>query len=563
MSSSVPARPHALRWVVAVLVTIAMLVVTTGLAVFAQSGTSGGPVFAPATTVAYAELRLDLPGDQRDQLVELLGHLPGFADPAAFDTKVNELLDQVVSEASGGGATWTADIEPWSNRQLAIALLDLPTSAGPQETPNTLGLDPGDDDGGPPPVVVGLGVKDRAALESRLALFLTQAPIATEQYAGATITTVGDDVSYAVTDEYLLVAPDAEDLKASLDVLAGTAPGLAEDPVFAAAATRIPADRLGAFYLALGALRPLLESQLSGQPGTELVLDALDQLPAWITGYAQASSDHLTLSVDVQAPASLPVPSVRETDLAGAFPSGTVVYLELRDLGSTLHATLDTLLAQLPADDTEELESIERILGARLPEFLDPVQDAALGLTIGDGTFQAGIAATLVDPEAAQARVANLLALVRVLGSGADSPYSVTEAQVAGVTVTTITFAVEGGARAFDLPITPAISVAVSGDHLYLGLGDFAASALTQDAASSLASDARFANAVTIAGTPNSGLLFVDIAGAQALAESFGLDGDEDYVTNVKPWLDALDFLVLSASAADGVINGKALLFVR
>lgn len=556
MSSTMSPRPRPIRWAIALLVTVAMLVATTGVVVFAQTGSSGGPTFAPASSVAWAELRLDLPGNQEEELSQLLGHLPGFADPAALDTKVNELLDQVVSQASSGGASWTGDVDPWSNRQFGLAVLEIPASASiPGATPNTLGSDPGSASSEPPAMVIGLGVKDRTALEARLATFLTQAPIGTEQYAGATVTTVDGDVSYAVTDEWLLVAPHADDVKASLDVLAGTSPSLAEDPAFAAAAQRIPADRLGAFYFALSALRPLIEAQLVGQADIGIALDLLDQLPAWVSGYAQAASDHLTIALDMQLPASMPVPAMRSTDLATSFPAGTVVYLEMRDLGRTVHAGLEALLAQIP-EDTQDLEGIEQLLGVPVEALLDPIEDAALGVGFSGGQPQLGIAATLSDPTAAQARVTSLLGLVRLFGARAE--LTVTDSEVAGTTVTTITL--PPGTVAFGQPLT--VSVAVADDRLYLGLGDFVERALTQSGDATLASDPRFANAVASAGAANSGFAWVDIAGAQSLVETMG-GATDDYRTNVKPWLDALDHLVLSSSADGDTLSTKALLFVR
>ncbi|MFN8518475.1 MAG: DUF3352 domain-containing protein [Chloroflexota bacterium] len=558
MSSIPSARPRPIRWVVALLVTVAMLVGTTGVAVFAQNGSTGGPAFAPASSVAWAELRLDLPGDQEEQLGQLLGHLPGFADPAALDAKVNELLDQVVSQASSGAATWTGNVDPWSNRQFGLALLEIPASTTVVDD-NDDNDDNDDDDSvnqDDPAMVIGLGVKDRTALEAQLSTLLTQDDISTESYAGATVTTVDDDASYAVTDDYLLVAPHAADVKAALDVLAGTAPGLAQDAGYAAAAQRIPANRLGAVYFALSTLRPFLEAQLTGQPGAEAALDMLDQLPAWVSGYAQASSDHLTLAFDMQTPASLPVPSMRATDLAAHFPADTLVYLETRDLGRTAHAVLEAVMAQVPEEDAQQLAQIEQLLGSPLEEFLDPVEDAALGIGATGGQPQVGLAATLSDPATAQTRATSLLALVRL--AGARSGLTATESEVAGTTVTTI--ALPSDTTAFGSPVT--ISVAVADDRLYLGLGDFVADALTQDASASLASTPRFQIALAEGGSPNAGLVFVDLAGAQSLFESMG-GADEDYQTNVKPWLDTLDYLVVSSAADQDTLSTKALLYVR
>jgi hypothetical protein len=559
MSSSAPVRRRPVRWVVALLVTLAMLATTTGVVVFAQTGSSGGPVYAPASSVAWAELRLDLPGGQDEQLAELLGHLPGFADPAALDAKVNELLDQVVSQASSGAASWTADIDPWSNRQFSIALLELPAGSAPSASSNPLGSAAPAGSDATPPMVIGLGVKDRSALEARLSSLLTQAPVSTEQYAGATITTL-DSASYAVTDEYLLVAPTADDLKQSLDVLAGTQPSLAESAGYASAAGQIPSDRLGAFYFALGALRPLIQSQLSGQPGAQAALDMIAQLPAWISGYVQASGDHLTVAFDMQTPTSFQVPAARETDLASRFPSDTMFYLELRGFGATAHGAVDGVLGQVPDDQKQGLASLERLLGTSLPGFLDPVEDAALGVSFADGMFQGGIAATLSDPEAAQRRLTALLALISLAG-GQSAPFDVTRANVAGVPVTTFTFPGDQ-MMVLGAAIPASISVGIAGDHLYLGLGDFVESALSQDAASSLAADPRFVNASTAAGAPNVGIAFLDIAAIQPVIESMGV-ADASYTTNVKPWLDALDHLVLSETADANALSTKIQLFVR
>ena len=104
-----PTRPTAgsgpssgWRAVVAGLITAIMLVVTLGVAVFAQTGRAAdGPTFLSPTTFLYAELRLDLPGDQRAQLMSFLGHLPGFADPAAFDAKLDEAIDHMLFGGPG------------------------------------------------------------------------------------------------------------------------------------------------------------------------------------------------------------------------------------------------------------------------------------------------------------------------------------------------------------------------------------------------------------------------------------------------------------------------------
>ena len=123
-------RPRLWRSVVAFLVSVSLLLAMTGVAVFAQTGATGGPAFVPATAVGYGELRLDLPGDQHDQLAAFMAHFPGFADPSSFDTKLSQLLDQALSSATGGSATWSGNIQTWSNGQVGLGVLALPTTAG-------------------------------------------------------------------------------------------------------------------------------------------------------------------------------------------------------------------------------------------------------------------------------------------------------------------------------------------------------------------------------------------------------------------------------------------------
>ena len=51
---------------------------------------------------------------------------PGFADQAALETKLDEVLDQLVSDATNGEQTYTADIKPWFDGELAFSVGPLP-----------------------------------------------------------------------------------------------------------------------------------------------------------------------------------------------------------------------------------------------------------------------------------------------------------------------------------------------------------------------------------------------------------------------------------------------------
>src|SRR5262245_39432134 len=70
------------RWAAAIAVAALVIAITTG-AVVALVGRSPDAVvmgYVPQGAVAYGEVRLDLPGDQRQAVGSFLSHFPGFAD---------------------------------------------------------------------------------------------------------------------------------------------------------------------------------------------------------------------------------------------------------------------------------------------------------------------------------------------------------------------------------------------------------------------------------------------------------------------------------------------------
>ena len=92
-------RQSRARWLAAG-VLIAIVVGVTGLAtlVLTSSQTTSAVLgYVPTDSVAYGEVRLDLPGDQRQEVGEFLSKFPGFADQAALETKLDEVLDRLGS----------------------------------------------------------------------------------------------------------------------------------------------------------------------------------------------------------------------------------------------------------------------------------------------------------------------------------------------------------------------------------------------------------------------------------------------------------------------------------
>ena len=95
-------RRPGLRWLVALL---GVVVVIAGSALIVSlAGGRPSPSTAmgymPASIVNYTEVRLDLPGDQRQKLAAFLPAFPGFEDQSQIEPKINEVFDRIVRAAS-------------------------------------------------------------------------------------------------------------------------------------------------------------------------------------------------------------------------------------------------------------------------------------------------------------------------------------------------------------------------------------------------------------------------------------------------------------------------------
>src|ERR1051325_2646769 len=81
-----------LRWGIALLVVALVAGSASAAWILMSGGSQTSPLraYAPAGSLAYAEIRGDLPGDQRAQLGAFLSHFPGFADQSNLELKLSE-----------------------------------------------------------------------------------------------------------------------------------------------------------------------------------------------------------------------------------------------------------------------------------------------------------------------------------------------------------------------------------------------------------------------------------------------------------------------------------------
>jgi len=535
-----------LRWSVALIATLLLVVSGSGLVAFAQDGAAGsqGPVFAPADSPLYMEVRLDLPDGQGDALAQLLTAFPGFADAESFPTKRQEIIDGLLQMVDD-------DAE-----ELAGLLSSLTGEIGVAIT----SLTPEDATAEEPPMIVGLAITDRAAAES--AVVAATEGATTETYGDATLLTA-DDTTVAVTDGWVLLSPEADEVRAAVDTLGGMSPSLASDPEFSAAFGRVPAGHLAAAYIDFQALAPLIEAGIS-QGGVEMMAmpvgDLIAQLPTDMVAYLFAEPDRLTLEALItpsEAMASVPL---GESDLANAFPADTQLYIETRDLGATLAGVIEAAMSASGDQAAEEMAPIEDMLGAPLPEFLSFIGDASVGAGVSPESLWLGIAAETADEAVAQERVERLMAMVQLFAGSSDSGVSVDTQTVGDAEVSVITLPIDSAEMGLPFDIGQTISVTVTDGKLLIGNGDFVANALTQDESASLGASAGWTDALGD-DTTNSGIVYVDIGSLLAQLDPL-LSMMAPEWSEMAPYAKALDRFVAVGTAADDVISARMTLIV-
>jgi hypothetical protein len=279
--------------------------------------------WAPPQTYAYAELRIDLPGDQERALGELLSHFPGFDDQAQLDAKITETLDRLFGEASDGSVSYSS-MKPWLGDSVALAATGVPTAEEQSA-----------------PAVLMVAITDATQARSWLATTIPSEGTRSETYGGAELTIGMADrmaYAYAVLDTVLLVG-DVDAVKAAIDTEGASA--FASSESFTDAVGAIDGDHLGWAYLDPGRV---VEAGLASTPIAGLVEGAiLDRIPAWVSMALQAESDALEVVVTSPGVEGAPAATNATSTLVKHLPADTLIALETRDVATSLTKVLEDL----------------------------------------------------------------------------------------------------------------------------------------------------------------------------------------------------------------------------
>ena len=541
------------RWAVVGVATV-LVVVLLGAAFLGQprAGTPSTVArYAPADTTVMVELRQDLPGDQHNLLAQFMSHFPGFADQAAFDTKIDETLESLFAQ-SDGAVSWRDDIKPWFGGEMGIF------SSNVNPSPGT-----------PPSMTVALTVKagQQAALEGWLTPMLgtgwQQTTYEGQSLWSGQFPESSERVSLTWSDEALLVSTRIEDLEESLDTRADRSPGLADDQYYLQQLAPLHADRLGTLYFDGRALAQQMRDQVDSTLGIAGTNEAmLDSVAVRMVGEIRAEGDHLALTTRTERPANSsapPLPANRSTNLAELAPQDALFYAEVRDLGQSIGFYVVQQLEPLASSGVPlDLSSLEEVLGVPPQDYFDFVVDASVSMSGSVAAPQGGLIATVDDTAVATARVNKLVSLLRAavqFGGGV----TIADEQHGAATLTVITLS--GG---FDGAPDTSVAVSVTGGRLLIGTHDFVIGALDRTRDTSLAARPEYQAALSAGGASNAGIVFVDIATFRDMARTIvPPDQLAEYDLNQAPFVAPLSHLAVITTTEDGQAVQHVFLYVK
>jgi hypothetical protein len=547
------------RWGVALLV-VALIIGVGAATVFLLTGAqSSSKVIGHVpgdSTLVYGEMRLDLPGDQRQKLGEFLSKFPGFQDQATLDVKIDDVLDRFIRSATDGSQDWTTNIKPWFDGQAAIAVPKIPTGSG--DAPENGRF------------LLLLAVKDEAKARAWLDEVLAETTTTTADHNGTLLTYIGEGANRGaagIAGGKVLLVGDVETVEAAVDT--NGAGKLADNAQVKAARASLDGDGLGFIYYDLAGLKATL-AEVAAEAAEEMPIDptALELVPDWLIMRVQARGDGIAMEMalpHVEAAGNL---ENRAGRLAPHLPASTIALLDIHDAGPAIKKALDEALADPNAD--AEIESMLSFLGG-VDGIVGWMGDAGLAVTRTGTQVDAGLVFSSTD----QAKANGFLGSVRnsIALFGSSMGFEARDEDYAGTTITTLDFGpweslaalfggmspVPGGTPG-DLPIEGnlELSFATTSDLTVLAIGDtFVKSVLDAGARSSLAENERYQALLGRVGAENTSTVFLDITALREMVEGVLAQAPEaltEYEREVKPYLLPLDAFI-QASVRDGDLD--------
>lgn len=568
-----PPRTARPSWIVAVVAATVVLAVAIGsvlgsflLTTRASGELGAGAGYVTADALGFYEMRFDLPGEQRAQAISFLSHFPGVDAETILGEELERWLDDAMSE-SDTDFRYSTDIKPWFDGRVTFAMTSYPAG-------DMLGIV----SSAIPTGVALLGVNDPAAAEA----FGVRArgevaasaggSFTSEAYAGTMIWSldVSDDMteiapnlgfSYAVTDDHVLLATGADEIRTALDVRDGRLPGMADDEELAGLLGRLPEDRVGTMATRSGPMIAEMRAALTElDPALGSLVDVYESLiPELQVGSARFAADRMVFETF----SSLPPRGMgnAERDLAAHVPAGVLFYVEGDEVGEVVaEVVLAAKAGVADRPEAEQLALVEAALGGDLETFVEWMGSTALVAGWDGDAPYGGLVVSPTDEVQAAGRLAELRALA-ALGATSEPGLTVEEVEHGDTTITSISM--ETGDMF--LP-SVAVEYAIADGYVLIGIGEgFVARMLDLDAADSLAADDRYSDALeATGGTSNAGVAWLDLAAVrEAVEAALPPEIRQPYEADVQSWVQPFDYVIAVTVVEGDTATAIAAIVVR
>ena len=552
-------RRSRLRLGVAAVVTV-LILGGAATAIILTAGRSAPPTLASYVAAddvgMYGEFRLDLPGDQKQNLGAFLARFPGLGDQP-IEERVNDALNELVDKASKGEQDWTTDIEPWFDGSIGIVL-----------TPDALSMAADPSSGGSLRRFGAMlfSVKDGAKAQAWLTEALAEADATAADYKGTQLQYVGESpqrVAIGVYAGQVLLFGDETTVHKAIDQ--GGNGGFGNDERFKAAHAAFSGDSLGFVYLDFRQYVSTILDQGAGATANPCLGAGetyLDMVPEWMMSRFRVLEDGLAVEVAFPHPESATGVENRLSRIAPHLPASTIALFEVHDVGSSILGVINQCRSSNPEIDAaiKEVEPQLQILGG-LDGVLEWMGDVGVVVTRGGDHVDGGLVISTANRADAD-RLLGFVSSALQLG-GSSMGFAVRDEEYAGTTITILDFgdwqdlaALAGTPGEVPFEGRFEIGYAIKDDFVVLGLGDsFVKTALDAGTGNSLADDARFKALIDRVGAEGASKLFVDLTAVRELLEelggTFSPEGMAAYEQELKPWLEPFDAYILG-SRRDG-----------
>ncbi|MGH2357278.1 MAG: DUF3352 domain-containing protein [Candidatus Limnocylindria bacterium] len=511
---------HRLVVALTALLAISGAAVVAFTLVVAGATVDRAAALAPADTAVYANVYLQPSSGQRARLAALAGRLPGFADAASLDDKIDQVTQNLLSQL---GIDYRDRVKPWLGTQVAFAADAAELTAAE------------------PAGVALVAVRDQAAAEAALADLLPEADAAA--YRGVDLH-VGVEATYALLEEMLVVGTTRPAVEAVVDVSRG-APALADAAAFRDAIATLPPDRMGTLYVDLIALAGLADELGSGLSVLSAAI-VLEEDGVRLVG--SAPFDAAAASESARAAFGL---AGEPSSLVEWMPADTqaevVVFGARQALGVAESAAAGTAQGQTLTDALSAIRTLAAFgLGIDLDDEVLPLFDRELAVAVSAVDTSAPHGLLLARPEDGEAAAALLDRLTQRLE---DSGAQVTTQDAGRAEITII-----------DLPALETVAYTLVDGIVVAALeaADVEAAIAAHDSGDTLAATDAYANAFALAGERAGNEAWLDVA---ALVSATGLaDG---LVPDARDMLGQITALGLTAPSRDNAIQIRAAVTVE